>query len=106
MYICMYVCVCIVCECKGLESRLAWHHNLGVMETIRSQIVNNRYLWGVGGGMQDRLTASFSRGDCCVPAVALAEASAGWGGGGGRKIRLRVFGLGASRRTNMLRLLV
>ena len=38
MYVCMYVCVCIVRECEGLESRLAWHHNLGVMETIRSQI--------------------------------------------------------------------
>ena len=59
-YVCMYVCVSVVCECEGLESRLAWHHNLGVMETIRSQINNNRCLWGVGGGGNAR--ASFSRG--------------------------------------------
>ena len=97
----MYVCVCIVRECEGLESRLAWHHNLGVMETIRSQIVNNRCLWGVGGGDARASHSIVLQGDCCVPAVALAEASAGWGGGG-RKIRLRVFGLGASRRTNAM----
>ena len=54
MYVCMYVCVCIVRECEGLESCLAWHHNLGVMETIRSQIESTTTgvcgEWGGGGG--------------------------------------------------------
>ena len=81
MYACMYVCVCIVCECEGLESRLAWHHNLGVMETIRSQIKSTTTgvcgEWGGGGG---ECKSVVLQGDCCVPAVALAEASAGWGG--------------------------
>ena len=77
----MYVCVCIVRKCEGLESRLTWHHNLGVMETISSQIESTTT--DVCGDWGGECKSVVLQGDCCVPAVALAEASAGWGVGGG-----------------------
>ena len=83
--------VCIVRECEGLESRLAWHHNLGVMETIRSQIESTTT--GVcgecgGGGECKSVSQHHSPGGLLCSSSGLGRGKCRMGGGGGAKDKI------------------
>ena len=94
MYVYMYVCVCRPGESPRLAPPSRCHGD--GLEQVPGR-VNNQQVFiggGKGGGGQERLSASSSGGLLCSSS-GLGRSNAGWGGG--RKIRLRVFGLGASR---------